>query len=293
MPLSVATHSGPFHADDVLAVALLRTFVDAEATVVRTRDLARIAEADVVVDVGGIHDPVTCRFDHHQASYTGGYSSAGMVLEWLAESDRVRPALAARLRDGIVAYVDDVDNGRRSPDPAVPCLPLMVQALNQPASTLPEFDRAFDGAVAMAEAYVRGVVAAQDADDLAEAVVAAEMRRADGAGSNLILLDEYVRWKAPYFRLGGAMHRTEFVIHPGPDGSWRAAAIPPKLDSFDQKRSLPESWAGLTDGELEAATGIEGARFCHKNRFITVFDTREGLLRAMAGAGMITGPVPD
>lgn len=293
MPLSVATHSGPFHADDVLAVALLRTFVDAEATVVRTRDLARIAEADVVVDVGGIHDPATCRFDHHQASYTGGYSSAGMVLEWLAESDRVRPALATRLRDGVVAYVDDVDNGRRSPDPAVPCLPLMVQALNQPASTLAEFDRAFDGAVAMAEAYVRGVVAAQDADDRAEAVVAAEMRRADGAGSNLILLEEYVRWKAPYFRLGGATHRTEFVIHPGPDGSWRAAAIPPKRDSFDQKRSLPEAWAGLTDGELEAATGVEGARFCHKNRFITVFDTREGLLRAMAGAGMITGPVPD
>jgi len=293
MPLSVATHSGPFHADDVLAVALLRTFVDAEATVVRTRDLARIADADVVVDVGGIHDPATCRFDHHQASYTGGYSSAGMVLEWLAESDRVRPALAARLRDGVVAYVDDVDNGRRSPDPAVPCFPLMVQALNQPASTLPEFDLAFDGAVAMAEAYVRGVVAAQDADDRAEAVVVAEMRRADGAGSNLILLKEYVRWKAPYFRLGGATHQTEFVIHPGPDGSWRAAAIPPRLDSFDQKRSLPEAWAGLTDGELEAVTGVEGARFCHKNRFITVFDTRDGLLRAMAGAGMITGPVPD
>jgi uncharacterized UPF0160 family protein len=93
--------------------------------------------------------------------------------------------------------------------------------------------------------------------------------------------------------MGGAGHRTEFVIHPGPDGSWRAAAIPPKLDSFAQKRSLPEAWAGLTDADLEAVTGVEGARFCHKNRFITVFETREGLLRAMAGAGMIQGPVPD
>ena len=292
MPLSVATHSGPFHADDVLAVALLRTFVDPDATVTRTRDLDRIAQADVVVDVGGIHDPATCRFDHHQASYTGDYSSAGMVLAWLSETGRVREALALRLRNGVVAYVDDVDNGRRSPDPEVPCFPLMVTALNQPAGTLAEFDRAFDGAVAMAEAYVRGVVAAQAAEDRATAVVEAQMRRADAEGSNLILLEEYVRWKAPYFRLGGADHRTEFVIHPGPDGSRRAAAIPPRLDSFDQKRSLPESWAGLTDGELEAATGVAGARFCHKNRFITVFDTRDGLLRAMAGAGMIEGPVP-
>lgn len=292
MPLSVATHSGPFHADDVLAVALLRVFVDAEATVIRTRDLERIAQADVVVDVGGIYDPAARRFDHHQASYSGSFSSAGMVLAWLSESDRVRPSLADRLRSGVVTYVDDVDNGRRSPDPAVPCFPAMVQALNQPASTLPEFDAAFQGAAAMAEALVRGLSAAQDAEDHARDIVAAQMARAAAEGSNLILLDEYVRWKAPYFDMGGAEHGTEFVIHPGPDGSWRAAAIPPVRDSFAQKRSLPETWAGLTDGELEAVTGVKGARFCHKNRFIAVFETREGLLRAMSGGGMIQGPLP-
>ncbi|MEC8423725.1 MAG: MYG1 family protein, partial [Myxococcota bacterium] len=217
MPLSIATHSGPFHADDVLAVALLRTFVDADATVVRTRDLDRIADADVVVDVGGIYDPDAGRFDHHQASYTGAFSSAGMVLSWLTETDRIRPPLAERLRVGVVSYVDDVDNGRRSPDPSVPCFPIMVQALNQPASTLTEFDMAFRGAVGMAEGLVRGFVAAQDAEDHATAIVTAQMLRADTDGSNLILLDQYVRWKAPYFRNGGARHRTEFVIHPGPD----------------------------------------------------------------------------
>jgi len=292
MSLSVATHSGPFHADDVLAVALLRVFVDQQATVLRTRDLERIAQADVVVDVGGLYDPAARRFDHHQASYTGSFSSAGMVLAWLAESAQVRPAVADRLRIGVVSYVDDVDNGRRSPDPGVPCFPVIVQALNQPASSLPEFDAAFQGAVVMAEAMVRGIVAAQDAEDHARDIVAAQMDRAGSEGSNLILLDEYVRWKAPYFEMGGAGHCTEFVIHPGPDGSWRAAAIPPVRDSFAQKRSLPEPWAGLTDGELEAVTGVKGARFCHKNRFIAVFETRAGLLEAMAGAGMILGPVP-
>lgn len=292
MTLSVATHSGPFHADDVLSVALLRVFVDAGAVVLRTRDLGRIAQADVVVDVGGIYDPAARRFDHHQASYTGAFSSAGMVLAWLAETGKVRPALADRLRGGVVTYVDDVDNGRRAPDPGVPCFPAMVQALNQPANTLSEFDAAFEGAVSMAEGMVRGLVAAQDAEDHARDIVAAQMARADAEGSNLILLDEYVRWKAPYFQMGGAGHRTELVIHPGPDGSWRAAAIPPAPDSFAQKRSLPEPWAGLTDADLEAATGVAGARFCHKNRFIAVFETREGLLRALHGAGMITGPVP-
>ena len=45
----VATHNGPFHADDVMAVALLRTFWDAGARVDRSRDPARHDAADVVV----------------------------------------------------------------------------------------------------------------------------------------------------------------------------------------------------------------------------------------------------
>src|SRR5690606_35252065 len=48
VPIEVATHSGPFHADDVLAWALIRVFYAADATVVRTRDADRLARAEVV-----------------------------------------------------------------------------------------------------------------------------------------------------------------------------------------------------------------------------------------------------
>jgi uncharacterized UPF0160 family protein len=292
MSLTVATHSGPFHADDVLACALLRVFVDAEATVTRTREPEVIDQADVVVDVGGRYEPEAGRFDHHQAAYEGPFSSAGMILAWLADTDRVGPALAERLRREMVDYVDDVDNGRRSPDPQVPCFPLLVQALNQPASSMEEFDAAFAGAVDLADACVRGMVAAQNAEDRAARVVIEKMQWAEEVGSNLILLDEYVRWKPAYFANGGETHPTEFVIHPGPDGSWRAGAIPPTQTSFAQKVSLPLAWAGLTDAALEAVTGVAGARFCHKNRFITVFSTRDGLLEALSRAGLVRGPLP-
>lgn len=291
MSLTIATHSGPFHADDVLACALLRVFVDPDAVVTRTRDRAVIDQSDVVVDVGGRYEPAAGRFDHHQAAYEGPWSSAGMVLAWLAETERVGPALAGRFRREIVDYVDDVDNGRRSPDPKVPCFPLLVQALNQPASSLDEFDAAFAGAVTLADACVRGMVAAQDAEERAAMVVVEKMRHAAEVGSNLLLLDEYVRWKPAYFANGGETHPTEFVIHPGPDGSWRAGAIPPTQASFAQKVSLPLEWAGLTDAALEAVTGVAGARFCHKNRFIAVFSTREGLLEALSSAGLVRGPL--
>ena len=50
--------------------------------------------------------------------------------------------------------------------------------------------------------------------------------------------------------------------------------------SFGQKRPFPQSWAGLRNEELSALTGEE-AVFCHKNRFVAVFKTREGALSAM------------
>ena len=293
MALHLVTHSGPFHADDVLAAALLRHAVDPALSIERTRDTARIAAADVVVDVGGIFDPASLRFDHHQASYTGPRSSAGMVLDWLVDSGRVSARDGARLREGLVDYVDDVDNGRRTPAPGVPCFAGLVAALARTGGSRGDHDAAFAVAVGMAEALLRGTFDGFAEEDRAEAVVVAAMEAAAAAGSNAMVLGEYVPWKPAYFAHGGASHPTDTVLHPGPDGAWRAAAIPPALDSFAQKRPLPEAWAGLTDDALAAACGVPGARFCHKNRFICVFDTFEHLVAALAHAGHLVGPLPQ
>ena len=84
----IATHSGMFHADEVTAVALLAEFYYDEYAydVIRTRDAEEINDADIVVDVGGVLDSVNRRFDHHQVSYTGSRSSAGLVLDFLEDN---------------------------------------------------------------------------------------------------------------------------------------------------------------------------------------------------------------
>lgn len=282
MALLIASHDGPFHADDVMAVALLRTFVDPGAAVVRTRDPARLAAADLVVDVGGAYDPERGRFDHHQADYTGPWSSAGMVLDWLVTSGRLPPRLGDGLRTGLVDYLDAVDNGREAPRPGVPCFPRIVEALNHPADDHAAFDAQFELASAFAAAWLRGLVAEHDKRVHAEGEIAAAMDRAAARGSRVIELDAYLPWKAVYFAAGGETHPTDFVLHPGTDGSWRVVAIPPRPNDFGQKRPLPEAWAGLTDGALEAVTGVAGSVFCHKNRFIAVFRSREAALEALA-----------
>lgn len=285
--MQVATHSGPFHADDVMAWALVRTFFAADATLVRTRDPARIAEADMVFDVGAVYDPDRLRFDHHQNSYTGPLSSAGMVLAWLEAQGHVAPSLAALLRDRLVAYLDDVDNGRVAPDPRVPCFPSIVDALNQPASSEEDHDVWFHRAAAVAEAYLSGLVAEHDKIEEAAREIPKAMAEAEADGRNVLVLDRYLRWKPAYFAAGGADHPTEYVLFPGTDGSWRILAIPPEPASFDQKRPLPAEWAGLTGADLEAVTGIPGSVFCHKNLFIAVFTTRDGAIEALRSSGRL------
>ena len=54
----IATHSGSFHCDEALGCYLLRQTQAFEgAGVLRTRDAALLATADVVIDVGGTYDP--------------------------------------------------------------------------------------------------------------------------------------------------------------------------------------------------------------------------------------------
>ncbi len=281
MPLEVGTHSGTFHADDVLAFALILRFVDDEATVVRTRCRDRLDQADIVVDVGGRFEPSERRFDHHQSSYQGPLSSAGMVLAWLEDSGTIEPDLAAALRRRLVDYVDAVDTGREAPPIGRPCFCQMVEAMTWSAQNAQEFDQEYRNAADVTVRLLDGLVAGFERTRQARDVVLAAMAAAVDDDRSVLILDRYYAWKPVYFACGGAEHPTRFVLFPSDDGTWKLVAIPPREGDFGQKQPLPASWAGLMGDELEAATGLAGSIFCHKNRFIAVFDSLETAVQAM------------
>uniref|UniRef100_A0A6G1SL22 UPF0160 protein C27H6.8 n=1 Tax=Aceria tosichella TaxID=561515 RepID=A0A6G1SL22_9ACAR len=67
---TIGTHNSTFHCDDVTACYMLKTldrFKDHE--IVRTRDPDLLAQAEIVVDVGGELDVERLRLDHHQRSF--------------------------------------------------------------------------------------------------------------------------------------------------------------------------------------------------------------------------------
>lgn len=253
----------------------------------RTRELSIVAEADIAIDVGGQYDPAQRRFDHHQRDYQGTLSSAGMVLSWLEAEGHVPSALATKLRAQWVDYIDAVDIGARKPAPDVPCLPSVIGSLCEQARTPAEFDARYVEAVQMCTAMLSGVRTSHLRTEQARAAVGAAMMRAVAEGSRILDFDQHYKWKRTYFEQGGADHPTDFALLP--DGErWQLIAIPPSHESFDKKRPLPEAWAGLVDDALSEVVGVLGAKFCHKNRFIAVFASRDAALAAIDKWGLAT-----
>jgi uncharacterized UPF0160 family protein len=44
---------------------------------------------------------------------------------------------------------------------------------------------------------------------------------------------------------------------------------------------LPQEWAGLLGDDLKRISGIPGAIFCHKGRFVSVWETKEDVFKAL------------
>ncbi len=112
----IGTHDGSFHCDEVLAIAMLRLLPQyRDAVVVRTRDLAKLAQCQIVVDVGAEYDAARLRFDHHQRGFThtlgDGYktklSSAGLVYKHFGKE--AIAAVVNGLQSGGGGDASDVD----------------------------------------------------------------------------------------------------------------------------------------------------------------------------------------
>lgn len=100
----IGTHNGHFHADEALAVHMLRQLPAYSASpLVRTRDPKLLETCHTVVDVGGEYDAARNRYDHHQRGFDTTFpgrktklSSAGLVFLHFG-----RAIIAQRLGEGV------------------------------------------------------------------------------------------------------------------------------------------------------------------------------------------------
>lgn len=277
---SFGTHNGSFHADEVTACALLIKFklIDRDK-IIRSRDESKLSHLEYVCDVGGLYDPAQKRFDHHQKEYDGNLSSAGMILQYLYDEKVIDKGMYKYLNQHLVHGIDEIDNGLITPSfghcsfSAIIAyfVPSRYDALENEFSE--GFDRSLDFTLWLIDQMIEKYVYLEECKE----IVAKEMEKKE----SFLFFNHAMPWLEPFFDLGGENHPAQFVIMPT-GTQWKLRAIPPSYqDRMKVRKPLPEKWAGLFDEKLKQETQISGAIFCHKGRFISVWETREDALKAL------------
>lgn len=277
---SFGTHDGTFHADEVTACALLLLFdrIDRDK-ISRTRDVKVLSQCEYVCDVGGVYDPVLKRFDHHQVDYQGILSSAGMVWKYFLQSNVVDEVTYNYFNHSFLLGVDAHDNGRVHLEEGV-CTFSQVITNFVPVEydvSSEEQDWAFFQALDFAHGHIKRLLVRHFyIEACRQAVVLAMQQQGDH-----LLFEKALPWMDVFFENGGESHPAQFIVMPS-GKHWKLRGIPPNShDRMHVRKSLPEKWAGLMDEELRKASGIKGAIFCHKGRFISVWETKEDALKAL------------
>jgi uncharacterized UPF0160 family protein len=289
----LVTHSGGFHADELLSsVVLTRLFPDASLRRTRDRQWITPAEDKIIYDVGGQFDIDSQIFDHHQRPgplREDGQPFSSFGLIWAAYGQAYLAALKVPASDieaihakfdaKFVLPIDLLDNGAMEPSVAGPLSILTLPALL--GSLKPVFDDAsatadddaFFTALSIARTFVEAQIGGMAAKARALSLVLDAIVQ---AGTSPIL---ELPMGMPY---RSALDQAEaehilFVVTPRGE-EWTLGGIKLSNDTFEQRADLPAAWAGLSDGALEEASGVKGAKFCHNARFIAVAESRDAIL---------------
>ena len=287
--IKIVTHGGSFHADDVFAVAAFQLLLGKEnVEVIRTRDDEVIATGDYVVDVGGVYDHETKRYDHHQPGALlreSGIPYAGFGLMWLHYGEEICGSVevAEAIEEKLCVPIDASDNAVNIwQSGQFELAPLEWDDIVKTWRSFDDVDETMDGqflkVVDVAREYLARTIKKQTLKLVDKA--RAERLYEAAEDPSIIISDEPVsrRWFIE-------KDDVNVVVHPRDDGSWMAINVEKDKDTYETKVSFPKEWAGLRDEELAKVSGIADALFCHKNLYLFAAGSKESAIEAARLAG--------
>lgn len=277
----VGTHNGRFHADDVMATAILKQIFDIE--LIRTRDNDILKDLDIVYDVG------RGEFDHHgiEKKYReNGIPYAACGLIWRQFGKEVIKFKENSLKEEEVSdifhYIDRVliegidalDNGVRiQQDIPIMHISKIISGFNPPWYLDDSIDNAFMEAVKLAKIVFENTFNSRiSVIKSKENIITAFENRTN---PKILILEQFSPW-GEILRNIDEKEEVLFVIYPK-DDNYAIQTVRDKGGT--DKKKLPNSWAGKENDELEEITGVEDAVFCHSGRFIAVAKSMEGILK--------------
>lgn len=273
------THSGKFHADDVFSSALL-LYLNPQITITRGNRVPEEYDG-IVFDIG------RGRYDHHQRDSRvreNGVPYAAFGLLWEELGGKILGGtLAQRFDEEFVQPLDNNDNTGEKNELASLIgnfNPVWDETEAADGVTEEERDRGlsvgFLRAVQVAGMVLENKFARYRADARADEKInqVLAMQETQGGDARILVLPEFVPCQKRLKETDIA-----FVIFPSNRGGY---CIQPqkKPDSMNYKCSFPKQWLGLENEELQKATGLASAGFCHKGGFLMTVGDEADAIRA-------------
>lgn len=282
--ITAVTHAGSFHLDDLFAIATL-SLIYPDLEIVRSREKKDFDSADFVVDVGDVYDENKGRFDHHQPGGAGvrenGVPYASFGLVWKKYGIEICGDLKVWdiVDKKMVQPIDAADNGfnmyRETKQGLSPyLLDNAFKAITPTWRDQGTVDETFMNLLPFAQQILLMEIKKaryffEDTEIVKNAYKNAEDKR-------VIVLEHPMAWKSVISRKPEPL----FVIHPNQmTGEWIVACVLKNPRSHENRKLLPQSWAGKRKGELEQITGVEGAESCHNKRFIATAWSKEAAIK--------------
>lgn len=276
------THSGKFHADEVFSTILLeKMYTDIK--------LIRISEIDgydlenkIVYDIGG------GRFDHHQQGGNGqrksGIKYAAFGLLWNEYGKNFLKNLNVEdveecfhiIDKNFVQFIDAVDNGQVEFEKIkinIVSLSDVIEGLNprwdEEIDSDEKFYEALDIARKIFDNKIQSAISKTRAKKFVDEAI-------EISQNGVMILDKYMPYQDFIFESKNEKAKEIlYVVFKSNRGGYTVRAVSKEPGSFDCRKKFPKEWAGLRNEELQKATGVKTANFCHNALFICVAQTLE------------------
>lgn len=292
--LTIGTHNGIFHSDEVLACAILcLTNSNLSVQILRTRNCDMLTRCDICVDIGG------GKFDHHQAGFNTTrengmkYASAGLI--WKNYGDQLINLILEKyfpkikcntdsifklFDDSFISLVDCEDNG----------IPTEKHCFSFISSFLPlwfnndtdDFNNQFFKVLETTMVVLEEELKTTIGKEIAKRTILGNWNDTNCFNNGILEIpSQTIDWVETVISINESIKakHINFVIFPYPNGGWAAQCVPPSFaNKFGQRIAFPYEWAGQTD-KLPQISGVEGATFCHNGRFFARATSRDAIIQ--------------
>ncbi|ELP85627.1 hypothetical protein EIN_409160 [Entamoeba invadens IP1] len=316
----VATHASNFHCDDVSASVLLGyTNLYRHHRLIRTLDPIELNRCDLVFDIGGVYDPDTNRYDHHQKGFVETYSSqhtirlssCGLIYKHFGKEiianviDFIDPFgekltadqlswLELKIYNSFIIAIDANDNGI-DPYDGTPLfrdsttLPARVAKLNSKGNGMLRMEQFMKAQELVRSEFIEffSAIYFKVIPSLPPVSDVFKTREKYDAEGRILVFKNKCNWRDFLEDLEteealktGKLRQVLYVVSfDDTRGQWGCIAVPIAQGSFKMRKPFPLPWRGLRDEKMSEVTGVEGSVFTHNSGFLCCHKTYDGMLK--------------